>query len=135
MGKLTPEGQVLSKCKDMLKKLEMMGWVKHWDRISVGLHMNMQGYFQKHGKAGSPDLMAFVQCDEICHVLFLEVKSDVGKQSDIQKEFENKWIGLHNVIYTIITDHKQIKELVHNIRIKSKTYGKLAEWELPDLIV
>ncbi len=120
----------------MLKKLEMMGWVRYWNRMEVGIHYNMQGYIQKHGKKGDPDLFAFVPCDNNCHVLFLEVKRpDGGKQSDTQKEFENKWHGLHNIGYHIITDHKQIKELVENIRRKSPNYGKIEEWELPrDLI-
>lgn len=131
---MTPEGLVLSKCKDMLKSLETMGWIIHWDRISVGLHMNMQGYLQKHGRNGSPDLMAFVKCDEICHILLLEVKSETGKQSEVQKDFENKFLGLQNVIYALITDASQIKTMVHNIRIKSKTYGKLESWELPESI-
>lgn len=127
----TPEGIVLSKCKDMLKRLESIGWVKHWERMNVGMSMNMQGYRQMSGRVGSADLWAFVSCDNQCHVLFLEVKSEVGKQSEVQKEFDNKWIGLHNVVYAIITDAKQIKVMVENIRRKSLTYGKIEEWELP----
>ncbi len=129
----TPEGLVLQKCKDMLKKLEIMGWIKYWNRMEVGIHYNMQGYLQKHGRKGDPDLFTFVSCDNICHVLFLEVKREDGKgiQSSSQQEFENRWIGLHNIGYHIITDAKQIKVLVENIRKKSLTYGKIEEWELP----
>lgn len=129
----TPEGIVLSKCKDILKKLEVMGWICYWNRMEVGIHYNMQGYIQKHGRKGDPDLFAFVPVDNTVYVMFFEVKREDGKgiQSPSQQEFENKWIGLHNVSYTIITEAKQIKELVSNIRRKSKTYGKLEDWELP----
>lgn len=129
----TPESIVLTKCKDLLKKLEIMGWVKHWDRLSVGLHMNMQGYMQKHGRVGSPDLIAFVPVDNIMHTIFFEVKrgDGTGKQSLEQQEFENKFLGFHNVIYQIVTDHKQIKLTVENTRRKSINYGKIEEWELP----
>lgn len=131
----TPEGLVLSKCKDMLKRLEIMGWVRHWDRTSVGLHMNMQGYMQRHGRNGTPDLQAFVPVDETMWVMFFEVKRpDGGMQSDAQKEFENKFVGFHNIIYQIITDAKQIKDSVHNARIKSKNYGKIEDWVLPESI-
>lgn len=122
----TPESIVLNKCKDMLKKLECMGWVRHWDRLSVGLHMNMQGYMQQHGKKGSSDLISFVPLDETMYVIFFEVKrKEGGVQSISQKEFENKFIGFDNVIYQIITDAKQIKFTVENIRKKSTNYGKL----------
>ena len=110
-----------------------MGWVVYWNRMEVGIHYNMQGYIQKHGRKGDPDLFAFVACDNECHVLFLEVKRDDGKgiQSESQQQFEKRWIGLHNVSYTIITDAKQIKTLVENIRRKAKDYGKIEDWELP----
>ncbi len=127
----TPESIVLSKCKDLLKKLEFIGWIKHFERMNVGMVRNMQGYMMKQGTVGMSDLIVFVPCDEICHTLFLEVKSEVGKQSQAQIDFENKWIGLHNVVYALITDPKQIKIMVDNIRRKSKNYGKIEEWELP----
>ncbi len=132
----TPEGIVLSKCKDILKQLELQGKVVHYERMNVGMTRNMQGYLQQQGRVGTSDLFVFVKCDEICWILLLEVKRpDGGKQSDVQIEFENKFIGLHNVIYALVTDHKQIKELVDNVRRKSKNYGKIEDWELPDLII
>lgn len=127
----TPEGIVLTKCITLLKKLEIMGWVRHFERMNVGLSINMAGYFQRQGKAGTSDLIVFISCDDICHTLFLEVKSETGIQSLVQKEFENKWMGLSNVTYALIRDHKEIKLLVENIRRKSTTYGKLEEFELP----
>lgn len=129
----TPESIVLSKCKDMLKKLEIMGWVNYWNRMEVGIHYNMQGYLQKHGRKGDPDLFAFVPVDNVVHVLFLEVKREDGKgiQSSSQQEFESRWVGMHNVQYVIVTDHKKIKQIVDNVRRKSVNYGKLEDWELP----
>lgn len=130
---MTPEGAILNKCKEMLKRLEFMGWVTHWDRLNVGLHMNMQGYLNKHGRVGSPDLLVFVPVDEIMYTMFFEVKREdgTGKQSLEQQEFENKFLGFHNVKYEIITDHKQIKLTIENARRKSINYGKIEDWELP----
>lgn len=129
----TPEGAVLTKCKDMLKRLEMMGWVRYWNRMEVGIHYNMQGFLQKHGRKGDPDLITFVPVDNIMWTMFFEVKRpDGGIQSQSQQDFENKFLGFHNVIYEIITDAKQIKLTIENARRKSKTYGKIEEWELPE---
>lgn len=124
----TPESIVLSKCKDMLKRLEICGWIRHWDRISVGLHMNMQGYMQQHGKKGSPDLLAFIPVDNLMWIMFFEVKrSEGGIQSVAQKEFENKFIGFSNAIYAIITDAKQIKDIIKEARLNSVTINDLGD--------
>lgn len=128
----TPEGIVLSKCKDMLKKLEFMGWICHYERMNVGMSMNMQGYRQMTGRVGSADLWVFVPVDETIWVMFFEVKREEGGiQSQVQKDFENKFLRFHNVVYQIITDAKQIKLAVENVRRKSNNYGKIEEWELP----
>lgn len=129
----TPEGLVLAKCKDMLKRLEIMGWVRYWNRMEVGIHYNMQGYIQKHGRKGDPDIICFVPVDETLHIMFFEVKREdgTGIQSQFQQDFENKFVGFHNVIYQIITDAKQIKITVENARRKAKNYGRIEEWELP----
>jgi hypothetical protein len=102
--------------------------------MEVGIHYNMQGYLQKHGRKGDPDLFAFVPVDDVMHVMFFEVKRDDGKgiQSTSQKEFENKFLGLSNVVYEIVTDAKQIKVTVENARRKSPNYGKIEDWELPE---
>lgn len=133
----TPEGLVLSKCKDMLKGLETMGWIRYWNRLEVGIHYNMQGYINKHGRKGDPDLFAFVPVDQTMWTMFFEVKREDGKgvQSPHQKDFENKFLGFNNVRYSIITDAKKIKKIVEEVRKTSPNYGKLSELELPfDLI-
>lgn len=112
----TPEGLILAKCKDMLKKLETLGWVRHYVRLNVGLHRNMQGYLQQQGTPGESDLVAFVPVLETMHVFFFEVKSAVGKQSATQKQFEDKLKGFSNVHYHLITDDKQIKYLIQHIK-------------------
>ncbi len=113
----------------MLKGLEICGWVRHWDRTSVGLHMNMQGYMQKHGRNGNPDIQAFVPVDKVMWVMFFEVKRPVGGiQSPDQKTFEAKFQGFDNVIYAIITDSKQIKQLIIEARKTSPDYEKV-DWE------
>lgn len=135
MGGITPEGKVLADCIKLLKILELQKKICHWERINVGMTLNMQGYLQKQGRTGTSDLIVYVPVDETLHILLLEVKrAEGGIQSESQKEFENKFLGLHNVIYSLITDSKKIKELVENVRRKSTIYGKLEEWELPENI-
>lgn len=132
---MTPEGIVLADCKKILKKLEFMGWVSHWERINVGLFYTLWGGKIKIGREDDADLWVFVPVDNIMWIMFFECKDPIkGEQSDGQIEFENKFVGFHNVIYQIITDAKQIKITVDNARKKSKTYGKLESWELPDHI-
>lgn len=113
-----------------------MGWVNYWNRMEVGIHYNMSGYIQKHGKKGDPDLFAFVPVDHILWTMFFEVKREDGKgiQSQSQKDFENKFVGFDNVRYEIITDAKQIKTIVKEARMTSVNYGKLNESELPEEI-
>ena len=132
----TPESIVLSKCKDMLKRLEYAGHVRHWDRLNVGLHMNMQGYLQRHGKDGSPDLIAFVPVDRTMWIMFFEVKRADGKgiQSESQKQFEDKFVCFDNCRYLIVTDAKQIKQAVENARKTSPNYGKIPDGVLPEFI-
>lgn len=133
---MTPEGLVLNKCKDMLKRLEFMGWINYWNRMEVGIHYNMQGYIQRHGKVGDPDLIAFVPVDKTLWTMFFEVKRADGKgiQSAQQKAFEDKFRGLDNVRYEIITDAKQIKYTVESARKTGVDYGKIPDGILPDRI-
>ncbi len=114
----TPEGKVLQDCIKLLKKLEIMGWVVHFERMNVGLSINMAGYLQRQGKSGTSDLIAFVPVDKIMWTMFFEVKREDGKgiQSTSQKEFESKFQGFSNVTYQIITDAKQIEYLIHKVK-------------------
>ena len=133
---MTPESIVLDKCKIMLKKLEILGWVIYWNRMEVGIHYNMQGYIQKHGRKGDPDLFAFVPVDNTIWTMFFEVKREDGKgiQSESQKKFEKLWTGFSNVKYIIVTDAIQIKQTVENARKTSLNYGKIPHGILPDKI-
>lgn len=101
--------------------------------MEVGIHYNMQGYIQKHGRKGDPDLFAFVPVDNTLWTMFFEVKREdgTGIQSPSQQDFEKKFVGFHNCQYLIVTDAKQIKLTVENARRKSPNYGKIEEWELP----
>lgn len=128
----TPEGIVLSKCIALLKVLEMQEKIIHWERMNIGMHMNMQGYLQKQGRSGTSDLMVYISVDELIHILLLEVKRpEGGIQSLVQKKFENKFKIFSNVMYSIITDPKQIISMVKHIRSKSNKYGIIEEWDLP----
>lgn len=130
----TPEGIVLEKCIKLLKVLELQGYIKHFERMNVGLHINMSGYYQRHGTPGMSDLIAFVPVDLVMWVMFFEVKrAEGGIQSTSQKEFENKFLGFTNIVYAIITDSKQIKEHVFKALMTSPKWGILDQ-ELPDMV-
>lgn len=129
----TPEGLVLSKCKEMLKKLEIQGKISHWTRINVGTFYTQWGSYIKIGREFEPDLWVFVPVDDIIWIMFLDTKKSSGGDNN-QDVFFNKFNSFHNVICSYITDSKQMKILIENIRRKSKTYGKLESWELPEEI-
>lgn len=131
----TFEKKVLKDCIKLLKKLEIMKWITHFERMNIGLSINMAGYFQRQGKAGTSDLIAFVPVDKTMWVMFFEVKRPSGGfQSKEQKEFEMKFLGFINVIYQLITDASQIKKTIEQARMTSLNYGKIGEWELPESI-
>jgi hypothetical protein len=134
----TPEGLVLENCKRMLKTLELQGKVVYWNRLNVGLSINMSGYFQRQGRSGDPDIMAYVPVDRTMWVMFFEVKRpDGGIQSASQKEFEGKFKGFSNVIYAIITDEKQIKYLIHKVKgipFNSAKYESMVKASMPEIL-
>lgn len=129
----TPEGIVLATCIKTLKQLEIQGKITHWDRMQVGLSLNVSGYYQKQGRNGSADLWCFVPVDDVMWVLFFEVKRpNGGVQSKVQKEFESKWFKYENVMYSIITNCNEIIYLIECIRKQSKNYGKINRDDLPE---
>lgn len=128
---MTPEGLILDACKRMLKSLELQGKVTHWERINVGAYRNMQGHVMRQGNVGTSDVIAFVPVDKTMWVMFFEVKRpDGGRQSPEQLEFESKFKGYDNVIYSVITDAKQIKQLVMQARSNIKDLSKIPYIEL-----
>ncbi len=81
------EKQVLIDCKSVLEPLKRAGLLDYW-RITVG-GILQRGKFMVPNKemAGFSDIIILIP-DQVD--IFLELKSEVGCQSDNQKEFERR---------------------------------------------
>lgn len=129
----TPEGIVLEKCKDMLRKLENSGKILHWTRITVGDFYTFWGGYIKVGKKFEPDLWVFVPVDNLIWVMFFDTKRKEGGD-DKQIVFFDKFKGFTNIVCAFITDPKQIKQAVENARKTSPNYGKIPDGVLPEFV-
>jgi hypothetical protein len=58
-------------------------------------------------KKGEPDYHFFYKKDNILNILFLEFKSDTGKQSEDQKYFEDKFKNFLNCNYFIARSERE----------------------------
>ena len=80
----------------------------------AGIHLGMTARVRAKAmglKAGMPDLMLFVPRKE-SHGLFLELKTQTGKLSKVQKEYHET---LRSQLYTIVTCHS-FEEAIDEIR-------------------
>lgn len=76
---------------------------------------NKKSSFLKFGKKGSPDFLVWQRCDDFfdgdyLKTLFIEVKTDVGVQSDEQRKFQQKVEKLGGNYYVVrsLDDVKKI---------------------------
>jgi hypothetical protein len=86
MVRKTPEGYVLSACKEYL---ELKGWTVR--RMQSGAVQDRRGIPVRMHDAGTPDLLATQRAGEFLnehHIAWVECKAGNGKQSDKQKEFQ-----------------------------------------------
>ena len=68
-------------------------------------------------KRGEPDYHFYYTKNNLLFVLFLEFKSQKGKQSDEQKHFENKFKGLENCNYFIVKSAKEGIDILKEVGI------------------
>jgi hypothetical protein len=105
--------------KDVVKNIKMtlqlycpeVIWV---DRLQSGT-VQMGDRYIHMCKEGTPDLYVIIKKGCEGKLLFVECKSKTGKQSDIQKIFQYRIIGLSNIFYLVA---RNVGEVTTYIREK-----------------
>ncbi len=122
--------------KDLLKaaKSYLDYWVStdvviHYDDLSNAGRKFIHGRWIMNTKAGRSDLVAYVRVNEVCHVLLLELKTDRGIVSENQIEYMFKFSKMNNVHYVIITEPKQIDQMIEKITNYSANKLKGIDYE------
>lgn len=99
----TPESGVLRACLDLLAAHNI--W---WMRINVGA-VKIGNRFIRFAESGTADILATFQDDiePLIHLLWIECKSDSGRQSEAQKAFQRRVQDVgHN--YLIVREPEQL---------------------------
>lgn len=85
-------------------------------RLNSGIIQTIYGSWVKLAKKGTPDYIALVVSSRgIAHVLFIELKSNAGKQSLEQKWFEQSVAGPANVHYIVAKDVLTVLNKINDI--------------------
>lgn len=113
------ERDILKSVKARLSAWQSEGVVLHFDRINSG-KMQINGRWVQLASAGTSDLIAYIKTKDnryalICWVYFIEVKVKGGKQRDSQKQFEQKFLGIYNVVYQLVTHPDMVDETIERI--------------------
>lgn len=117
----TPEGIVKSSILLFLEVYSKKFPIMFWTQESVGIYdarlggfRNKKSRFQKNGVA---DIILIKNFNDLPIVIFLEVKSDKGKQTDSQKEFEREIKEINGFYFVVksIDDTIKCLEIVRDI--------------------
>jgi len=103
----TPEGKVLRSC---LSYLTLRG-IAHW-RINVIGTPIPGGGFRPSGSKGIADIIGVLPGGR---ALAVEVKSEAGRQSEPQREFERKWTNAGGV-YLIVRSAAELNACLSRVR-------------------
>jgi len=113
------EADVLRGCLDYLQILKNQG--KLWFmRINSGKALVKKGdrhYSLTLAPEGTADILVIRDCsylgpEIVLEVYFLEIKSPIGKQSKVQKEFQQE-IEYQGCSYFIIRDVSELMEIIN----------------------
>lgn len=76
-----------------------------------------------HGcRNGTPDYVCVIRNKQRGLTLcFLEVKSPKGKQRPEQKKFQSRYHNDKDILYYIITDHKQVDNIINTLAFDRTT--------------
>lgn len=107
------EGQLQSVCIDWLQIQENQGnlWFSRINMIPPVTKVNGKMTFRrmsKGSKTGIADLFIFSNC----RTIWIEFKSDKGKQSDNQKDFEQAITKYSNSEYYVVKELDELKEIL-----------------------
>ena len=111
MKRMTPEKSLLRSVLFLLQAYENHGLVRHFDRLNSGASVVGSGRarrFIKMCRPGTPDVFA-IRADGT--VLWLELKSRTGRQTDEQSGFERKMAGVAGHIYRVVRELDEIERL------------------------
>jgi hypothetical protein len=108
---IKPEAEVLKSIKGQLQLFcPLVVWV---DRLQSGM-VRHGSRFIHLCKAGTPDLYAIISHGG-GHVLFIECKSDTGRQSFEQKVFQHKIIDMTHVHYIVARNVNDVLTFINDI--------------------
>lgn len=105
------EADILKAVKNRLDWYERLGVVAYFDRLPAG-KIQINGRWLQLGRNGISDLFALVKTDDATIILFIETKTEIGRQSEDQKAFEQRVKYLKNVYYKIIRHPKELDQLI-----------------------
>lgn len=111
MSKL--EKTVMSDIRRALEQLESVGCILWFERLhSLNIKTEFGGYI-RCCRPGTPDYIVALKTSMGLLVLFIEAKSDTGKQSIQQVEFQRKhqtW-----AIYKVVKDVAEVKRIIEEL--------------------
>ena len=106
-----PESEVLKTIKTQLQLFcPLVVWV---DRLQSGVVRHGPRFIHLC-KPGTPDLYAIVQ-HEGGHVVFIECKSESGRQSVEQQVFQHKLVNMTNVHYVLARTLGDVLNYIKNV--------------------
>ena len=100
------ESGIVTAIQQYLQILENQGKLV-FQRNNSGAVRTQRGGFLRFGKVGSPDFYLFTVGGKTIH---LEVKNETGKQSEGQKDFEERVTKLGHK-YLIVRDIEELEKL------------------------
>lgn len=111
MKRMTPEKSLLRAVLWLLQGYENNGLVRHFDRLNSGataVGVGAGRRFIRMCRKGTPDVFA-IRADGT--VLWLELKSACGRQTEEQSEFERKIMGVPGHIYKVVREVDEVMGL------------------------
>lgn len=123
------EKEIMGNVKETLESHKFSGSVIHYHRINSGLIKNSYtGSWVRMDKKGTPDWLVIVRNKENnISIIYIECKSEHGKQTKEQIEFQNKYSKQKDIYYLVIRDINELKAVINKV-----SYDRLQE--LTDLL-
>lgn len=112
MSKL--EKDIMKAVRLCLERMESDGCILWQSRLNSGKIETVHGRWVQLCKQGTADFIAILPVKDGVMVYFIETKSDTGRQSAPQLEFQ-KQVEAWGAIYEIVTDVKQVRTTVETI--------------------
>ena len=112
MSKL--EKQISKEVKIALDALEASGAVLWWERLNSGKVRTEYGGWLQLCKNGTSDFIALLPVEGGILPYFIETKSDKGRQTPAQLQFEEK-VEACGCLYELIRDVKDMRVTIESV--------------------